>query len=205
MRIYIRFMRTSIKSLFPKIRAELLAALVLHPERWWFQADLAKHLGVSPSALQRELKRMSEAGILLRRVDGRRVYYKADPRCPFLSELQGLFLKTAGMVDVVAEALKKLRSKISTALVFGSIARGDELSRSDVDLLVVGELGLSDLTPALKRAEAKLAREIQAIVYRPEEFRAKLKSKDHFLTSVLDGPTLPIIGTINDQLEATSK
>jgi predicted nucleotidyltransferase len=194
-------MRKSIQALFPRVRAELLSALVLHPDKWWFLSDLAKHLSLTPSTIQRELGRLAEAGILLRRVDGKRVYFRADERCPFLSDLQGLFLKTAGLVDVVADCLKPLRKKIVAAFIFGSIARGEELSRSDVDLLVVGELGLSDLSRYLKKAESRLGREIQALVYRPAEFKSKLRSEDHFVTSVLKGPQLPVIGNIGDLLE----
>jgi DNA-binding transcriptional ArsR family regulator len=195
-------MRKSIEALFPKVRSELLAILVLHPDTWWFLSDLAKHLRLTPSTLQRELGRLTEAGILTRRVDGKRVYFKADEVCPFLSDLQGLFIKTSGLVDVVRDALKPLRKRIETALIFGSIARGEELSRSDIDLLVVGELGLADLAPALKKAETRLKREVQAIVYRPAEFRSKVRGGEHFVTSVLAGPRLQIIGSLSDDVEA---
>ena len=194
-------MRKAVLSLFPRVRAELLSVLLLHPEKWWYLSDLAKHLRVTPSTLQRELGRLTDAGVLLRRVDGKRVYFKADERCPFLGELQGLFLKTSGLTDVLTECLHAVRKKVHVAVVFGSIARGEELSRSDVDLLVIGELGLADLVPHLKRAEARLSRDIQAIVYRPAEFRSKVRAKEHFVTSVLKGPRLPIIGTIDEYVE----
>ncbi len=194
-------MRKGIEALFPRTRAAVLSAVLLHPEKWWFLSDLAKHLHVTPSTLQRELGRLTEAGILLRRVDGKRVYFKSDDSCPYRGELQGLFIKTAGLVDVIADCLKPFRKRIELAAIFGSIARGEELSRSDVDLLIVGDLGLADLSPHLKKAEAKLQREIQAMFFRPTEFKSRLRNKDHFITSVVKGTLLPIIGSIDEHLE----
>lgn len=198
-------MRKLIGALFSDARASLLSTLLLQPEREWFLTDLAKHLKVRPSTLQRELKNLTAAQILTRRVDGKRVYYRADERCPVLSELQGLFLKTAGLVDIIADALHPFRKQIHVAVIFGSVARGEELSRSDVDLLVVGQLGLADLASALKRMEAKLNREVQTLVYTEDEFRHKVERKEHFVKTVLEGPKLAVIGDINEYAQAATK
>jgi DNA-binding transcriptional ArsR family regulator len=198
-------MRKLIQALFSKPRAELLSTLVLHTDREWFLSDLAKHLRVSPSSLQRELARLTDAQIITRRADGKRVYYKVEERCPILPELQGLFLKTSGLVDVIADVLRPLRKRIQVAALFGSVARGEELAKSDVDLIIVGDLGLSDLSPALKKAETKLRREVQVFVYTPEEFRHKFNRKEHFVTNVVGGPLLKIIGDINEYAKAAGK
>jgi DNA-binding transcriptional ArsR family regulator len=90
-------------ALFPRIRQALLAATLLHPDRWWYLSDLAKHLGTRPSSLQRELAALVDAGILNRRQDGNRIYFQPHPDCPFLPELQGLLVKTVGVVDALRE------------------------------------------------------------------------------------------------------
>jgi len=148
----------ALDAFFPRIRQALLAATVLHPERWWYLSDLAKHLGVRPSSLQRELAALVEAGILNRRQDGNRVYFQANPDCPFLPDLQGLLVKTVGVVDILREALSRFATRIDWAFVYGSIARAEELASSDVDLMLIGQVGLAELTPALRRAEAQLGR-----------------------------------------------
>ena len=86
----------ALDALFPRIRQALLAATVLHPDRWWYLSDLAKHLDVRPSSLQRELAALVDAGILRRRRDGNRVYFQRNPDCPFLRELQGLLVRRLG-------------------------------------------------------------------------------------------------------------
>jgi predicted nucleotidyltransferase len=197
-------MRTSrpIDALFPSTRQAILAATLLHPDRWWYQSDLAKHLAVSPSSLQRELTKLTRAGILRQRPDGNRVYFQADPDCPFLPELQGLLTKTAGLVDVVRDALAPLDKGIDCAFVHGSIARGEELASSDVDLLVVGKVGLAELSPALRPAEERLGRPVNPTVYTRAEFAKKVKAGHHFLQSVLEKEKIFIVGDEHDLEQA---
>lgn len=171
---------------------------MMQPERWWYLSDLAKHLGVAASSLQRELSTLTRAGILRRRREGNRVYYQADPSCPFQPELQGLMAKTAGLVDVVRQALTRFSTGIELAFVYGSIARSHERSSSDVDLLVVGGVSLRELTPALHAVEDKLNRPVNASVYTNSEFAQKIRAGHHFLNAVLDKEKIFIIGSENE-------
>jgi DNA-binding IclR family transcriptional regulator len=97
-----------IDALMSRTTQALLAATALQPERWWYLSDLAKHLRRRPSSLQRPLAALVSAGILSRRKEGNRVYFRANPDCPFLPELQGLIAKTVGLVDVARDALSPL-------------------------------------------------------------------------------------------------
>jgi DNA-binding transcriptional ArsR family regulator len=180
--------------LFPRIRQALLAATVLHPDRWWYLSDLATHLGVRPSSLQRELAALVEAGILRRRRDGNRVYFQPNPDCPFLPDLQGLLVKTAGVVDTLREVLSRFANRIDCAFVYGSMARAEELASSDVDLMLIGQVGLADITPALRRAEGRLGRAVNPTLYTREEFGTKLRAGHYFLNAVLDGEKLFVLG-----------
>ena len=190
--------KQALDALFPRIRQALLAATLLHPERWWYLSDLAKHLDVRPSSLQRELAALVDAGILNRRQDGNRVYFQPNPDCPFLPELQSLLVKTVGVVDVLREALKSFTKRIDSAFVYGSMARATEMASSDVDLMIIGHVGLADLTPALRRAEARLGRPVNPTLYTREEFATKLQAGHHFLKAVLDGEKLFILGDHHD-------
>lgn len=188
--------------LFPATRKAILATLLLNLQREWYLSDLANHLKLTPSSLTRELNSLNQAGILRRRVDGNRVYFQADPDCPILPELRGLLLKTAGLVDVLRDALELQRKKIRTAFVYGSIARGAEHSESDIDLMVIGDTSRFELTQPLRDAEQKLARPINFVVYKPQEFVTKADSDHHFVRAVLDREKLFVIGDERD-LERT--
>ena len=190
-------------ALFPKTRQGILAATLLNPDRWWFMADLARHLGVPPSSLQRELPALVASGILQTRREGKQLYYQPNPQSPILPELRGLLLKTAGLVDVLREALAPHKDRIATAFVYGSFAKGTEVGASDVDVVVIGDIPLAVLSPALERAEKQLEREVNPTVYTAGEFAKKLKAEHHFLREIVKGPKLLILGTV-DELERSS-
>ena len=193
--------RRIVDPLLPGTRRDILAATLLEPGRWWYLSDLARRLGRAPSSLQRELASLSKAGILRQRRDGNRVYFQADQTCPVFGELSGLMAKTAGLVDVLREALAPIRSRIRVAFVHGSVARGAERSSSDVDLLLVGTVSLAKVAPALRRAELRLERPVNVTLHSPRELGTKLAAGHHSLRSVLGAGRLFVIGNESD-LEA---
>lgn len=193
-----------IDALFSQTRQQVLAATLMHPERWWYLSELANHLGRTPSTLQRELDRLSGADILRTRKEANRLYYQPNPQCPFLAELTGLFTKTAGLRDILAATLEEFQKKVSWAFIFGSIARSEELSASDIDVLVIGKLTLSELATPLRRAEEKLGREINPALYSEKEFAEHVESGQHFARTVLASEKLFLLGD-SDEFATTFK
>jgi DNA-binding transcriptional ArsR family regulator len=184
----------AIDAIFPRTRQAVLAATLLRPDHWWYLSDLARHLGVRPSSLQRELATLIEAGILHQQRDGNRMYFHPNPDCPFLLELQGLMVKTVGLLEVLREVLEPLTDRIDWAFVYGSMARSAELSSSDVDLLIIGRVGLADIATPLRQAERRLNRPVNPTLYSREEFATKLAAGHAFLCAVWDGEKLFILG-----------
>lgn len=189
---------TTLAALFPTLRGDVLAATFSQPEKWWYLSELAQFVGTSPSSLQRELKALVDGAILETRREGTRAYFKANTQSPVFHELRGLIDKTAGVVPTLREVLRPLDRRIACAFVYGSVARGDEHAASDIDLMVVGDVGLADLTPALRKAEARLGREVNATSYSAAEFHKKSAGKDHFLSEVLRGRKLFVKGDERD-------
>jgi DNA-binding transcriptional ArsR family regulator len=192
--------RTSriLDTLLPKTKQHLLSAVLLQPERSWYLSELARRLHVPPSSLQRELAQFAEAGIVTRRVDGNRVYFQADRTCPVFQDLSRILAKTVGLADVVRSALAPLRSRIEIAMIYGSIASREERSSSDVDLMIVGKATLADLAPVLRPLEEELDRSVSVSVYTSQEFRKRLREKNHFLISVMRTEWLFILGKPDD-------
>jgi predicted nucleotidyltransferase len=145
-------------------------------------------------AVQRELMKLTAAGIIRRESRGNQVYYQANPNCPVYSELKGLVLKTLGAGDVLRAGLAPLAERIELAFVFGSVAGGREGRESDVDLLVVGKVTFAEVVAAVGSAQKTLGREINPAVYPVKEFGAKAGAGHYFLKRVLQGPRLWIIG-----------
>ena len=193
--------RRPLYALIPHTRQLVLAATLMHPHRWWYLSDLAKHVGVAPSSLQREVAGLVDAGVLKRKREGNRVYYQAERDNPFYPELRGLLLKTAGLMDVLRDALKRFVPGIVAAFVYGSVARSEEGARSDIDLMVVGDVGLADLAPALRQAEVRLGREVTVVLYPVQELVSKAKARQHFVRDVLSREKLFVYGSASE-LEA---
>ena len=186
-------------ALFPRLRQAILGAVLPEPGRSWYLSDLASHLGRrSPSSLQRELESLVAAEILVRREEGNRVYFQANRECPIYRELASVLAKTAGLAEVVRSAMVPLSDRIRLAFIHGSIARSEEHAASDVDLLVLGEVGLAAVSLALRSVEDQLGRAVNAAVYPADEFAAKAAAGNHFLTAVLKREKLFLIGNEHD-------
>lgn len=196
-------MRTSpiLEALFPEVRARVLAATFGQPEREWYLTELARALETRPSSLQRELEALIKAGILEQRRDGRRVYVRPDKTSPVFADLKHLLDKTAGLVPILSRELEPLGESVRVAFLYGSIARSEETSASDIDLMVIGTAGLSDLIPALRSSEQALGRPVNPTVYSLQEFQQKVVRNDHFLTAVVRGAKQFVKGSEHD-LEA---
>jgi predicted nucleotidyltransferase len=200
-------MRNSVvlDALFPSVRRHLLAAAFMEPEKWWYLTELALHLETSPSSLQRELAALTTSGVLERRQDGRRTYYRANRASPIFTELYELFDKTSGVVQTLQTELGRFGDEITWAFIYGSIARKEEQAHSDIDLMVIGSVSTADLVPLLRRLEQRFGREINVTRYSDNEFKQKIRNQDHFLLSVLKKKLVMIKGAQNDLAAATRR
>ena len=172
----------------------ILALLYGRPDRRFYLREIARAAGVPPSSLQRDLAVLTDAGALVRAVEGRQVYYRADPDCPIFEELKGIAAKTFGVAAVLKDLLAPHASRLRLAFLYGSMAKGSAASKSDVDLLWVGDLRPSELVVPLAKAEARLSRKISVIAYSEAEFAAQAARGSHFLDTVLKGPVVWLIG-----------
>ena len=145
-------------------------------------------------AIQRELKQLTEAGLLRRTVRGNQVYFQASADCPVFEEIKELLAKTAGAADILRAALAPMADRISIALIYGSVARSQQRAQSDVDLLVIGEVPFGEVVATLAQAQIQLRREVNPTVYPPDEFSAKIHAGHHFLKSILKREKIFLIG-----------
>ena len=188
-----------IDALLPKTRQAILSTILLNPSRSWYLSDLASHLGRrNPSSLQREIESLVAAEILVRHQDGNRVYFGANRNCPVYAELVGLLTKTAGLAEVVQRSLAGVAGRICVAFIHGSVARSEEQASSDIDLLIVGDVGLADISLAIRSAEQQLSRAINASVYTLPELATKAAARNHFLSTVLQREKVFLIGDEHD-------
>lgn len=184
-------------TLFGKTRQAVLTALFEQPDRRFYVRELARQSGISVGALQSELSTLAEADLITREKDGNRVLYQANSASQVFGEIRSLVLKTCGMPVRIRRALEPLGKAIHYATIYGSVAKGTNQSRSDVDLLVVGEVPYEKLLEALHPLEDQFGREVSVRLFGPSDFSQRLAQQDRFLAGILQGPTLKIIGEMD--------
>jgi predicted nucleotidyltransferase len=180
--------------LFGIYRQRVLGLLLLNPERSYYVREIARLTNTAAGTLHKELVRLAAAGLLVRESVGNQVRYSANRDCPVFEEMASILRKTSGMVDVLAGALSPVADQINLAFVFGSLARGEPQSGSDVDVMLVGSIGFADAVRALHPVQETLQREINPVVYAPDEFRRRNTNGDSFIQEVLSKPKLFIVG-----------
>ena len=182
------------KGLFGKTRQAVLALLYGQAESSFYTKQILDIVKAGRGTVQRELKNLTDAGIITREVEGRQVYYQANEKCPIFNELKNIVRKTFGIADVIRQSLASAVDNIRAAFIFGSVARSADDRRSDIDLMVIGEISFGDVSSLVHEAEEKLSREINPVVYPVAEFKQKAKEDHYFVKDVLEGEKIFIIG-----------
>lgn len=158
--------------------------------------EIERQTGFAIGTVRQEAKKLERLELIVKRTDGNRTYYKANKYHPLFSTLHSLVLQTAGLVEIFKSNLKK--DSIEYAFIFGSMAKGTDNSESDVDLFIIGNLGLRDISKMLKEPARILNREINPHIMSTLEYDRRAKEKEHFVRNVINSPKLMIIGNEND-------
>jgi predicted nucleotidyltransferase len=180
--------------------AALLATFARAPSRTYMQKELVEETGGSLYLVQRELKRLEAAGLVAREKRGRQVEYAVNTRHPAFPGLRDALLATVALGDRLRDSLRDLCG-VRLALVFGSVAAGTDSAESDLDILVVGDLGLRDASTRLVPALREIGREPNIIVLSEKELQKRAAAREHFVSNLLDGPKLWLVGD-DDELAA---
>lgn len=192
--------RTSLAdALFSTIQQRVLAYLFGQPERSFFATELIKLAGGGSGAVQRELARLANSGLVTVTRVGTQKHYQANPKSPIFTELCAIAQKTVGLAEPLREALAPLAARISAAFVYGSVAKRQDTAKSDIDLMVVSDsLTYADLFAALEEATNRLGRTVNPTVYSRQELDKRVRADNAFVKRVLAQPKLWVIGEEHD-------
>jgi predicted nucleotidyltransferase len=183
-------------ALFSKVQLSVLGLLIGQPDRSFRISEIIRLVGSGSGAVQRELETLTAAGILTVSSTGSQKLYKANRQSPIFEELYGLVLKTVGLVEPLQKALKPYRPNIDVAFVYGSVAKGTDTAKSDIDLMIIGEdISYADIFAALQSAEKNLHRPIHPNLMTVEEWRKRRASKSAFVTKIAEQPKMFVVGT----------
>lgn len=182
-----------------RVRAEIFRLLFGVARQELHLREIQRQTGFAVGTVRQDMGKLVKLGLVTRRQDGNRVYYAANQRHPLYPEIHQIVLKTVGLADVLTSALKG--PDIRCAFVFGSVANGSATPESDIDLMVIGNVGLRKIATLLSGRGDRLGREINPYVLTPAEFNKRIGRDDHFLTSVLASPKVFVVGS-EHELEA---
>jgi predicted nucleotidyltransferase len=186
-------------ALFPLVRQRVLGVLFGNPGRSFYSNEVIALAQSGTGAVQRELAALSAAGLLTVSKQGNQKHYQANKRSPVFEELRGLVLKTMGLADVLHVALAPLASQIELAFVYGSVAKQQDTAQSDVDVMIVSpSLGYADVYSVLEDAAATLGRKVNPTLYTRAEITKRIKQDNAFVTRVLQGHKIWLMGAEDD-------
>ncbi len=179
-----------------QVRAEIFRLLFSGDKISIHLRDLQRQSGLSIGTIQKEIAHLKKLDLVIPERDGNRLYYTANADHPLYKEICSLVEKTSGIAEQLKETLSSITG-IECAFIFGSYAKGEEKSHSDIDLIIIGNVGLRTLSSAFKNLTEQSQREINPHVYSAKSWKEKVKKKDHFIKSVLTDKKVFLIGDEN--------
>ena len=177
-----------------KLRTKILGWLYTHTDQRYFVRQLTNLIKEDSTNVSRELIRLEKAGIVVSTTEGRQKYYQANSKSPIFNELKSIVRKTFGVADVIREALAPVSGGIKAAFIFGSVARSSDDRKSDIDVMIIGDITFDEVVSALSPAENTLGREINSVVYPVTEFSKKVNKDHYFVKNVLGKEKIFLIG-----------
>jgi predicted nucleotidyltransferase len=186
-------------ALFTTTQQRLLALLFGQSHRSFFANELIRLTGSGSGAVQRELKRLADSGLVISKRIGNQHHFQANQAAPIFQELTAIVQKTFGVAEPIRKALMPYEQAIHCAFIFGSVAKRSDTAESDIDLFVVSDsLTSADLINQLLQAEVQLLRQINTTIYTKEDLAKGLREKNAFLARVLEQPKIWVIGNEPD-------
>lgn len=159
---------------------------------------IVERTGLALIQVQRALKRLELSGLIEKKKWGHRSYYIANKSHPAFEDIKRALLKTVLLGDVVKEDLKSIGDEVKYGFIYGSVASGNENASSDIDLLIIGDLGIKDVAVLIGETSRKLGREINPTIYSEREFRKKIEEENTFVNEVIGKPKIWLMGNENE-------
>ncbi len=182
-------------ALFSATQQRVLALIYGQPGRSFFTTELINLVGAGRGAVQRELRRLVESGLVTVSAIGNQKHYQANTSASIYKELHGIVVKTLGIAEQLKSAVEPIKDEMLLAFIYGSVASNKVKVGSDVDLLVVSDtLTLEDIYSVVENFEGKFSLRVNPTLYKGAEYKRRKTAKNPFLTKLLNGPVVWIVG-----------
>jgi predicted nucleotidyltransferase len=182
-------------ALFSVTQQRVLGFLFGQPERSYYATELIGLANVGSGAVQRELARLTQSGLVTVTAIGNQRHFQANPKSPLFAELCGIALKTTGLAEPLREALRQFEAEVDAAFVYGSVAKGRDHAGSDIDIMLITDtLTYGDVFGAMESVSQRLGRQVNPTLLSRKELSKRLKADSAFISRVLSGAKVWLIG-----------
>jgi predicted nucleotidyltransferase/predicted transcriptional regulator with HTH domain len=186
-------------ALFSKVQQRVLALIFGQPDRSFYTSEIMRNVQSGTGAVERELSRLQRSGLVSVERIGNQKHYRANHQSPIFAELQSLVIKTVALTEPLRKSLEPYSDKIKAAFVYGSVAKGTDTTRSDIDLMVIGDaLSYSELYAALQDVENALGRKVNPTFLSLKDWRRKASDKGSFISKINALPKIFVFGSEQD-------
>jgi predicted nucleotidyltransferase len=193
-------------ALFSKVQQRVLALIFSHPERSFYMSEIVRKVHSGVGAVERELSRLERSGLVTVERIGNQKHYQANRVAPVFKELRGLVEKTVGLAEPIRKSFGPYAAAVQVAFVYGSVAKGTDTARSDIDLMVIGDdLSFPDLYAATQRAESKLGRKVNPLFLSWRDWQRKVSDRGSVISKIKDSPKIFVFGSERDLESWASK
>jgi predicted nucleotidyltransferase len=189
--------RELLSKLFSSTRAELLSLFFNNPDEKFYLREIARHISKDAAGIKRELDTLVKIGLLGVEKRGVQKYYFADKNSPIFSEMKGLIFKTTGIQGSIKAVLSRLKG-VQMAFIYGSYAKGSEKEDSNINLMVIGQVNITELNDVVMGLEEKMKREIDYLAFDELEYRKRKEAKDPFIREIVKGKKIFLLGKEDD-------
>ncbi len=179
-----------------KTRASILRHFFFNVKEKYYLRQLERILNIPVANIRRELIFLEKNGLFEKEKKGKEVYYFLNENMPIFKEIKQIISKTIGVESILKKSIEKIKG-ISISFIYGSMARGDEDSLSDLDIFIVGEINEDNLLKVVRKKEAELSREINYTIFTESALKKGVKEKKVFLKDVLAGKKTFLVGDNN--------
>jgi len=176
-------------------KGEILNLFFKDEEKEYFLREIARILQRDASATQRYLEALIDEGILKDERKGNLRFFKLNKNYPLYEEIKKIISKTLGLEYKVKRLIENLK-QIEYAFIYGSIAKNEEYSESDIDLLLIGKADQDVLIKKINKLEEELGREINYQLFAKEQLIKKLKNKEPFFIRIFNEPIIILKGDL---------
>ncbi len=166
------------------ITKALVNYFFINPEEELYVNEMAVKLSLDKRNLVKKLKELELLGLLKSRKRGNLKLYSINPKYALYNEIKQVVIKTFGIKDALKKIMKKIQG-IDAVYIYGSYAKNNMDTNSDIDILAVGSFSIFEFQKYINEMQRKFVREINVISMDSADFVKRKSKKDKFISTVL--------------------